>query len=237
MLNNFISQAGDMDLHGIPNDVMGNIDPLTIIVFIPICDRILYPSLRRIGIPFKPITRIFMGFLLGAAAMAYAAAVQKTIYSAGPCYDAPRDCPAAARVDGSRAPNDVHVALQTPAYLLIGLSEIFASVTGLEYAFTKAPPSMKSFIMSLFLSTSALGAALGVALAPSAHHPNLLSMYLGLAVACLAAGLLFWFFYRKYNDAEDELNELEQYGETPLPADRVASSVGTSRSAGEKRIL
>lgn len=125
-----------MQLHGIPNDIMQNIDPLTIILFIPICDRLLYPFLRKRGIAFKPITRIFFGFIFGAGAMAYAAGVQKLIYDSGPCYSAPLACDAGLQPDGTYAPNNVHVAVQTPAYLLIGLSEIFASITGLEYAFT-----------------------------------------------------------------------------------------------------
>jgi POT family proton-dependent oligopeptide transporter len=32
MTNNFVSQAGTMELHGIPNDIMQNIDPITIIL-------------------------------------------------------------------------------------------------------------------------------------------------------------------------------------------------------------
>jgi len=40
--------------------------------------------------------------------------------------------------------NDLSVFWQIPAFILIGLSEIFTSVTGLEYAYTKAPASMKS---------------------------------------------------------------------------------------------
>ena len=100
MLNNFVSQAGVMELHGIPNDIMQNIDALTIIIFIPICDKLIYPSLRRIGIKFKPITRITMGFLFAALAMAYAAIVQHLIYNAGPCYDAPMACDASQ--DGAR---------------------------------------------------------------------------------------------------------------------------------------
>lgn len=136
-------------------------------------DRFLYPALRRVGIPFRPITRITMGFLFAALAMAYAAIVQRLIYNAGPCYEEPLECPAANDTE----PNHIHVAVQTPAYFLIAISEIFASITGLEYAFTKAPPSMKSFIMSIFLLQTAFGAALGIALSPTAVNPKLVWMY------------------------------------------------------------
>lgn len=217
MLNNFISQAGQMSLHGIPNDLMQNWDPITIIIFIPICDYFLYPGLAKLGFKMYPITRIFWGFMLGAAAMAYAAGVQKLIYESGPCYDQPAACPAALQDDGTYAPNNVHVAIQAPAYLLIGLSEIFASITGLEYAFTKAPASMKSFIMSLFLLTSAFGSALSIALSPTAVDPKLLWMYTGLAVACFVAGMIFWLLYKKYNDTEESMNELDKYTEKPKP--------------------
>ncbi|KAJ7448504.1 hypothetical protein FB451DRAFT_1187652 [Mycena latifolia] len=43
-----------------------------------------------------------------------------------------------------------------PAYLLIALSEILASITGLEYALPKAPVNMQSLVMPLFMFTSAL---------------------------------------------------------------------------------
>lgn len=110
---------------------------------------------------------------LAALSMAYAAITQHLIYAAGPCYDAPLACPAADET----IPNRIHVAVQTPAYFLIALSEIFASITGLEYAFTKAPPSMKSFVMSIFLLQTAFGNALGIALAPTATDPKLVWMY------------------------------------------------------------
>ncbi|KAI9799420.1 MAG: hypothetical protein M1825_004520 [Sarcosagium campestre] len=200
MSNNFTSQAATMQLHGIPNDIMQNIDPLTVIIFIPIVDGVLYPALRKAGIAFKPITRITFGFVFAALAMAYAALVQRLIYSAPPCYTNASACDEA---------NHVHVAVQTPGYLLIGLSEIFASVTGLEYAYTKAPTSMKSFVMSLFLLTNAFGSALGIALAPTAQDPKLVWMYVGLAIASLSAGVLFWLLFSKYNATEEEMNALD----------------------------
>jgi dipeptide/tripeptide permease len=42
--------------------------------------------------------------------------------------------------------------------VLIAFSENFASITGLEYAFTKAPTNMRSLVMSMFLFTSATSA-------------------------------------------------------------------------------
>ncbi|KAI4135565.1 MAG: hypothetical protein LQ347_000566 [Umbilicaria vellea] len=227
MLNNFISQAGVMQLHGIPNDIMQNIDPLTIIIFIPICDRLLYPFLRKIGIPFRPISRITMGFVFASLAMAYAAIVQHLIYQAPPCYKAPLNCPAA----NGDEPNHIHVAVQTPAYLLIGLSEIFASITGLEYAFTKAPPSMKSFVMSMFLLTTAFGSALGIALSPTAKDPKLVWMYTGLCVATIIVAVVFWLLFRQYNATEEQMNALEDKGDKPIPATEVNATGNVSRVA------
>lgn len=195
-----------MQLHGIPNDIMQNIDPLSLIFLIPIFDRFLYPGLRKIGIPFRPITRITWGFIFGALAMAYAAIVQYLIYSSPPCYNAPLAC------NASHLPNQIHVAVQTPAYLFIAISEIFASVTGLEYAYTKAPPSMKSFVMSIFLLQSAFGSALGIALAPIAKDPALVWMYTGLCIATIIVAGLFWICFNHLNATEESMNALGNKG-------------------------
>jgi hypothetical protein len=36
--NNLTSQAATMSTHGLPNDVLSNLDPLALIIFIPIFD-------------------------------------------------------------------------------------------------------------------------------------------------------------------------------------------------------
>ncbi|ODQ80456.1 hypothetical protein BABINDRAFT_35725 [Babjeviella inositovora NRRL Y-12698] len=204
MVNNFVSQAGTMELHGLPNDILQAINSITIILFIPIMERFIYPFIRRYT-PFRAITRITFGFFFASSSMVYAAVLQHYIYQAGPCYDNPMKCAAS---DG-KIPNHVHIATQVPAYVLIALSEIFASITGLEYAYTKAPVSMKSFIMSMFLVTNAFGSALGIALSPTAEHPKLVWTYTGLATSCFIAGCCFWLCYHHYNAREDELNALE----------------------------
>ncbi|KAJ5782039.1 hypothetical protein N7457_003813 [Penicillium paradoxum] len=210
---NFVTQAGQMQSHGIPNDLMQNFDPISILVFIPVLETCVYPILRRLKIPFLPITRISLGFIVASLAMMYAAIVQHLIYSAGPCYGTPL-CDA-SKIDGVAQGNNVHIAIQTPAYFFMGIAEIFASVSGLEYAYTKAPPSMKSFVQSMYLLTNAFGSAIAEALTPALFDPAIMWMYTGLAVASFCVGIIFFIVFRHLNAKEDDLNALDADDEMP----------------------
>jgi POT family proton-dependent oligopeptide transporter len=193
-----------------PNDLMQNFDPISILVFIPILDRVVYPILRKLRIELKPIARITIGFALSSLCLAYAAIVQHIIYRSGPCYESPGACPAG--MDGKTPlPNHVHIAVQTPAYVFIGLAEIFISVTGLEYAYTKAPPSMKSFVQSLYLFTSAIGSAMSEALVPATGDPAIMWMYTGVSIAAITTSVIFWFTFNHYDKEEEKMNELDAY--------------------------
>lgn len=97
---------------------------------------------------------------------------------------------------------------QTGSYVLIALSEIFASITSLEYGFTKAPKSMRSLVAAFALFMSALSAAIGEAFVPLSTDPLLVWNYGSMAVISFAAGCIFWLQYRSLDKQEDELNML-----------------------------
>ncbi|XP_003693750.1 peptide transporter family 1 isoform X2 [Apis florea] len=54
-------------------------------------------------------------------------------------------------------PNSIHILWLIPQYIIITMSEVMFSVTGLEFAFTQAPSSMKSLLQACWLLTVAFG--------------------------------------------------------------------------------
>lgn len=68
---------------------------------------------------------------------------------------------------------------------------------------------MKSFVMSMFLLTTAFGAALGTALSSVSVDPKLVWMYTGISISAFIAGWVFWFLFRKYNKQEDKMDAME----------------------------
>ena len=107
--------------------------------------------------------------------------------------------------------------------MLIGISEILAAVTGLEYAYTKAPVRMKSFVQALYLLTNAVAAALGEALNPLLYDPAIQWMFVGLAVTAAGAGALIWLLFHPLNRIEDAMNALEpDYDDSYAPQSRSA---------------
>jgi len=53
--------------------------------------------------------------------------------------------------------NQIHIMWLLPQYTIVTIGEILFSITSLEFAYSQAPPSMKSVLQSLFLMTTAVG--------------------------------------------------------------------------------
>ncbi|CAF1445246.1 unnamed protein product [Adineta steineri] len=194
VIGNLISQAAQMNVGPIPNDILQLFNPLSILVFIPIFDKIIYPILRRCNIKFNSVPRITCGFFVVALAMAWTAIVQHLIYSRGPNFNyETKPCSTCQTF------NNLTVAWQIPSYLLVAISEILAVISGLEYAFTNAPSTMKSIVVSLFHFATAIGCILNLALVPVSVDPSLLWMYTSLSIVTFVIGIIFYIVCQKNN--------------------------------------
>lgn len=169
-------------------------------------DFIIYPALRKAGVVLSPIKKITAGFALSSMAMVSACVTQYYIYKMSPCGNqinkltkAGEDCSA-----------DISVWVQVFPYGLIGMSEVLASITKLEYAYTKAPQNMKSTIQAIALSTSAVSAALGQALVALSEDPLLTWNYGSVAVVSAIGAIGFYLTFRKADADEDSLNNIKE---------------------------
>jgi POT family proton-dependent oligopeptide transporter len=99
---------------------------------------------------------------------------------------------------------------QTGCYVLIAFSEIFASITSLEYAYSKAPRNMRSLIQAIALFTNAVSAAIAEALNPLAADPLLIWNYGVFAVLSFVGGAFFIVQFWGLDQEEDELNNLPE---------------------------
>jgi proton-dependent oligopeptide transporter, POT family len=196
-----VSQAATMNLGGVPNDIVNNLNPLALIILIPIFDKFLYPAIARTGFKFTAIKKIMMGFIMATLAMVSATVVQHYIYENSPCGRYASDC--------DEKPG-ISVWAQTPAYVLVSFSEIGASITGLEYAFTKAPKNMRSLVTGVFWFSNAFSSALAQALVPLSADPLLVWLYVTLVIVTVVGGVAFWLCFRGLDKEEDRLNALPE---------------------------
>lgn len=138
--------------------------------------------------------------------MAYAGALQHYIYLKSPCHDnRPSEC---LTDDEYPNPANINVWVVSGPYILVGIGEIFASITSLEYAFTKAPKRMKSVVVAWSQFQTALAAAINQALTALNAEHMFGWLFGSFAVAAWIAGFLFFWCFMDLDKQETELNQV-----------------------------
>ncbi len=93
--------------------------------------------------------------------MIWTAVVQYYIYQRSEC----GSYASGTLLNGERCANaDISVWVQSGSYILTAIAEILASITSLEYSFSKAPSNMRSMVQAIALFMNAISSAMGFAL-------------------------------------------------------------------------
>ena len=110
------------------------VNPLMIILFTPIFAFWIYPGVNKLT-RVTPLRKIGAGLFLAASSFVVIAIAEQRIS------------------DGQ----EVSIMMQVLAYVLLTAAEVMVSITGLEFAYTQAPPSMKSLVMGLWYFSISAG--------------------------------------------------------------------------------
>ena len=141
--SSWVLQAKEMDLSfgyfGIESLLPSQIpalNPIMVMILIPFFTFVVYPGVEKVtGYEMTPLRRMGIGMFVAAASFVFVAAFQYAL-------------------DGG---NRISVLWQIIPFLVITMAEVMISITGLEFAYTQAPRSMKSTIMSMWLLTVFFG--------------------------------------------------------------------------------
>lgn len=109
-------------------------NPLLIMLLVPLFSYGIYPTLNKV-FELTALKKISLGLFVTALAFAIAAFIQM-------------------QIDQGAVPA---IGWQLVAYLLLTAAEVMVSITCLEFSYTQAPKSMKSFVMALFFMSISLG--------------------------------------------------------------------------------
>jgi POT family proton-dependent oligopeptide transporter len=138
--------------------------------------------------------------------MVWAAGLQHYIYAMSPCHDnRPSEC---QTPDEYPNPANLNVWIVSGPYILVGIGEIFASITSLEYAFTKAPKRMKSVVVAWSQFQTALAAAINEALTALNAEDMFGWLFGSFAIAAWMAGFLFFWCFYDLDKQEIALNQV-----------------------------
>ena len=122
---------------------MNMINPLLIMIFIPLFDQMIYPYLQnRCQVSIAPLRLMSWGMFLTAIAFTCSGLVDSAIEYHAVHYPSQRQ---------------VHVMWQLPQITLLAVGEIFLSVTGLEFAYSQSPIRLKAIVTAMYLSTTGIG--------------------------------------------------------------------------------
>jgi POT family proton-dependent oligopeptide transporter len=113
---------------------VSTVNTIFLLIFIPIFNYWIYPALDKRGLKTTPLRRLGFGLVLTALSFVIIALIHSNL-------------------DAGGSPS---IWWQVLAYMVLSAAEVLVSITGLEYAYTHSPKSMKSTMTGIwFLVVSA----------------------------------------------------------------------------------
>lgn len=165
--SSWIIQAQKMDrmLWGVellPSQIQAA-NPLLIILLVPLFTYLVYPLLNRCFV-LTAIRKMQLGLFITVIAFAIPSIIQM-------------------QLDAGISPS---ILWQLLAYVLLTSAEVMVSITCLEFSYTQAPATMKSFVMAFYFLSVALGNLLTSAVNFFIHNVD--------GSSKLAGADYYWFF-------------------------------------------
>lgn len=120
---------GNIGFYTIQPDQIQMMNPLLVLIMIPLFESVVYPGLKRFGLR-RPLQKMVIGGVLAALSFVIAGIIQ-------------------FRIETSPK-NTVHILWQLPQYFVLTAGEILFCPVGLGFSYEQAPKTMKSVVSAFW---------------------------------------------------------------------------------------
>ncbi|KAK4179549.1 hypothetical protein QBC36DRAFT_362042 [Triangularia setosa] len=197
--------SASLDTNGLPNDLLDNLNSISIVVMVPLMNHVIYPFLQKRGISWGPISRMTFGFALCTLGSSSYAILQYYVYKTSPCGYNATTC-ADILGEGKTSVSPVSYLWYSIPVVLTAISEIFVNVTSYGIAYSRSPKNMKGLVSSLNLLMVGVSATIGLATAPAIKDPYLTWVFAGPTMIGAVMTVIFYFTFRHIDKEEFVLN-------------------------------
>ncbi|XP_047137839.1 solute carrier family 15 member 2 isoform X1 [Hydra vulgaris] len=136
------------------------------------------------------------------------------------------------------SPRPINILWQIPQYIIITLGEVMFSITGLEFAYSQSPPSMKSCIMAAWLLTVSVGNLLVVILAGVKLTDDMAEEFFFFAILLAVVTVIFaimayfytYIYYGSSRETDPNPNGCTEATEAILTSDKELEKHGTTEA-------
>jgi POT family proton-dependent oligopeptide transporter len=156
--------------HLLPSQVQV-MNAIFLLLMIPIFNYGIYPLVRKLGLNVTPKGKIGAGLFFTALSFVVVAFTQM-------------------RLEAGQQPS---IYWQILAFVFLSAGEVMVSITGLEYAYTQSPPSMKSTMTALWYFTYSIGTFFTTLVNVNISNGGVFSYFNGSRYFWLFVGICFGF--------------------------------------------
>ena len=186
-------QALRMNGHGvIKPDQIQALAPILVVLFIPLFEKVIYPGLGRLGVTLSPLQRMGLGTFGAAVAFVITAMIQFSVDKTccnGLDSEELEELHRHGEFGDCREASCVSVFWQVPAYAVLVAAEVLFSISGLAFAYSEAPESMKGIMQAGWLLTVAAGNVVVIITAESALFSQAIEFFFFAGLLVLVTGV------------------------------------------------
>lgn len=180
-----IRMNGDIGFYTIKPDQFNVVNPLLVLILIPLFEYVIYPQLSKIGIR-TALQKVALGMIFASLAFLTSAAVESQIER-----------------------KFLHMAWLIPQYLLMAVGETLISIPLMHFSYAEAPISMKTILQALRMLSVGLGNLIVAIVAGSKLIESQMYEFILFAALMFVDLIIFGILAKRYKTLDLNVHEHE----------------------------